>query len=106
MTVNCEPMMTGMLVESIQVVEGVKLIADCNLNPIAVAGQEKTRPFPFCLEFRETGIKSPEPRSATVVLYLAAMAVTPPCAVTGKVVWPKSFIPHVTTVPFVFKATV
>ena len=41
-TVNCDPLTAAGLVESIQVTGGVKLKVDCNVNPAAVVGHERT----------------------------------------------------------------
>ena len=78
-TVNCAPITAGELVESIQVTGGVKLRVDCNVNPTTLVGQERISsfPLPLVIEFKDTGIASLVPMSATVYLYPAAIAVTP-----------------------------
>ena len=100
---NCVPITAGGLVESIQVTGEVKLSVDCNVNPAAFVGQERMSSFPLGLNFRDTGITSPVPMSATVCVGPAAIAVTPLKPV-GTVVWPLLLYPHATTVPSFFKA--
>ena len=55
-TVNSAPTTAGALVESIQLVGEFKSAADCNVNPNAFVGHERTSSLPLTREFKLTGI--------------------------------------------------
>ena len=63
-TVNCAPIATGGMVESIQVTGGVKWNVDCKVNPTAFVDQERMSSLLLGLAFK-CGSSGTPPMSAT-----------------------------------------